>query len=186
MKLKNNSFICLLIGVIIFFITSCGNNDSDKTNILKSISDYEKMLYGNKDAINFDIKIANELTTKYNLFAKKFPDDNLTPNYMFKSAEVLRSLRKFNEAAGIYKKIGLKYPNYEKAPHSLFLLGFSFENDLKNLEDARKCYNEFLAKYPKHELADDVTFSLKNLGKSPDEIIKAFEESRKQKEGINN
>jgi len=179
MKIKHYLYLSILFFTMIF-IFGCGNTStSNKQMLLDEIAKSEKLLYGDKNAVNFDAKIAEGLTKKYNAFAKSFPQDASTPNYMFKSAEVLRSLRKFNEAAGIYKKIGEKFPNYEKAPHSLFLLGFSYENDLNNLTDAKKCYNEFLKKFPKHELADDVSFSLKNLGKSPDEIIKTFESNNK-------
>ena len=95
----------------------------------------------------------------------------------------MRSLRKFNEAVGVYSRISKEFPAYEKAPHSLFLEGFSYENDLADTAKARVRYQDFIEKYPKHELADDVQFSLDNLGKSPEEIIKGFEKNREKTDG---
>jgi TolA-binding protein len=38
-------------------------------------------------------------------------------------------------------------------------------------------YEAFLKKYPNDDFADDAQFLLKNLGKSPEEIIKGFEQN---------
>jgi len=171
---------------ILFLVTSlfaCTPATESKDSLLSSIKTAEDALYGNKDVLEFDKDKAETLVKAYQGYASSNPDDSLSANYLFKSAEVLRSLRKFNEAVGIYKKIGDNYPNYDKAPHSLFLLGFSYENDLNALPEAKKCYEQFLAKYPSHELADDVQFSLNNLGKSPEEIIKEFERKRQEQAG---
>ncbi len=64
----------------------------------------------------------------------------------------------------------------------MFLKGYVYENDLRDLETAKKIYEEFLVKYPDDEFADDAEISIKNLGKSPEELIKEFEEQQ-QKEG---
>jgi len=161
---------------------ACSSSSDSKDGLLSNIKSAEDALYENKDQLEFDKSKAETLVKAYNNYANALPTDSLSPTYLFKSAEVLRSLRKFNEAVGIYQKIGDNYPNYEKAPHSLFLLGFSYENDLGALKEAEKCYKDFLGKYPSHELADDVQFSLNNLGKSPEEIIKEFERKRKEQQ----
>jgi len=123
------------------------------------------------------------LVDTYSVFTSKFSGEPETANYLFKTAEVLRSLRKFNEAVGVYSKISKDFPDYEKAPHSLFLEGFSYENDLNDLDKAKVRYQDFIEKYPKHELADDVQFSLDNLGKSPEDIIKGFEAQKEKEKG---
>lgn len=155
----------------------------NKEEISAQMKSAESALYGNKDVTQFDKAKAAELAGLYGTFSEAFPDDGQTPTYLFKAAELQRSLRDFPKAIQIYDKIYKNYPNYEKTPHSLFLLGFSYENDLKEMDKAKKCYEDFLSKYPKHELADDVEFSLKNLGKSPEEIIKEFEARNKANAG---
>lgn len=148
-----------------------------------AITKAETELYGSdKNNLEFDKTKAQYLVDTYGVFTGKFSDDPETANYLFKTAEVLRSLRKFNEAVGVYSKISKNFPDYEKAPHSLFLEGFSYENDLNDLEKAKVRYQDFIKKYPKHELADDVQFSLDNLGKSPEEIIQGFEKTREENE----
>ncbi len=174
-----NLAILALIGIF-GACTSVGGGSKD--TLTSAIKTAEDAMYGDKQNLEFDSNKAQNLVNAYSDYAAAFPQDTLTANYLFKSAEVLRSLRKFDDAVNIYQQIGKDYPNYEKAPHSLFLLGFSYENDMKRLKDAEQVYKQFLAKYPSHELADDVQFSLNNLGKSPEEIIKEFERRRKEQQ----
>ncbi len=102
-----------------------------------------------------------------------------TPDNLFKAAEVAKSIRTFPKSLSIYDWILEKYPNYEKAPTSLFLKGFIIENNLKDDEMAKQIYNDFLSKYPKHDLADDVEFLIENLGKTDQEILEMIESKKK-------
>jgi TolA-binding protein len=70
-----------------------------------------------------------------------------------------------------YQKFYKEFPNSDKAPKALFMIGFMRANDLAQYDSARIAYNEFLSKYPKHDLAESVKAELQNLGKTPDEII---------------
>jgi len=103
-----------------------------------------------------------------------------TPDYLFKAAEVAKSIRTFPKSLSIYDWILDKYPNYEKTPTSLFLKGFIIENNLKDDKMAKDIYNEFLSKYPKHDLADDVEFLIANLGKTDQEILEMIESKKKK------
>ncbi|MEN0006956.1 MAG: tetratricopeptide repeat protein, partial [Bacteroidota bacterium] len=80
----------------------------------------------------------------------------------------------------IYDQIYENYPDYEKAPQSLFLKAFTQDNDLKRPDEARKLYEEFLERYPEDDFADDTQFLLENLGKDDEEIIKSFQEKEVQ------
>jgi len=205
---KLTSIVCVLIAVVL--ISGCVSGDADKSNttntkaqaskattndltkafankskaeVVDAINAAEQDLYGDKSNLEFDKDKAQNLVNTYNVFTNRFADDPQSAGYLFKTAEVLRSLKKFNEAVSVYSKIVSDYPNFDKVPHSLFLKGFSHENDLKNLPQAKGSYEEFLQRFPQHELADDVQFSLDNLGKSPEEIIQEFEKKRKENEG---
>ncbi|MFK7908080.1 MAG: tetratricopeptide repeat protein [Chitinophagales bacterium] len=148
----------------------------------KAIETYEAILYEKGKETNFDIKAAMGTVRAYEAFAKKNVTDAQTPEYLFKAAEIQRSLKNYKKAIENYETIQAKHPDYAKTPHSMFLLGFIYENDLKDSDKAKALYEQFLERYPEHELADDVKFSLDNLGISPEDIIKGFEEKNK-KEG---
>lgn len=180
--MKSFSYLFLFFTILAYGCQSGGTAVKvNKDEITAKMKTAEDALYGNKDITQFDKAKAGELAGIYATYSEAFPEDENTASYLFKAAELQRSLRDFPAAIKIYDKIYKNYPNYEKTPHSLFLLGFSYENDLKQLDKAKSCYEDFLKKYPKHELADDVEFSLKNLGKSPEDIIKEFEARNKAK-----
>ena len=61
----------------------------------------------------------------------------------------------------------------------LFLQGFVYESQLHNIIRAKEAYTEFIRKYPRHQLAKDAQFSIENLGKSDEELIKMFEEKNR-------
>ncbi len=145
----------------------------------KTIEIYEEILYNKGKETNFDIKAAMGTVRAYEKFAKERTNDPKIPEYLFKAAEIQRSLKNYKKAIEDYETIQTNYPDYEKTPHSTFLLGFIYENDLKDTDKAKAMYEQFLEKYPEHELADDVKFSLDNLGITPEEIIKRFEEQNK-------
>lgn len=115
-------------------------------------------------------------------FALAYPNNKDAADNLFKAAEVAKSIRTFPKSLSIYDWIIDKYPDYEKAPTSLFLKGFIIENNLNDDEKAKDIYNKFLQKYPKHDLADDVKFLIDNLGKTDQEILQMIEDKQKEKQ----
>ncbi len=123
---------------------------------------------------------ARELIDKYVQFGDEFPENQETPSMLFKAGDMSMNLNMPKEAIVIFDRIMDNYPDYEKTPQCLFLKGYIYENNLGDLNSAKKIYEEFLQKYPEDEFADDAEVSIKNLGKSPEELIKEFEEQQKK------
>lgn len=165
-----NKYIAILF-LVTSILVSCDNQEAS----LQSIKDIESQLFNSNNKVSLDKDLAEKAIAAYTSYASKYKDDPETPGYLFKAADVHRGLRQNDKAIEVWENIYNTYPDFEKAPHCLFLMGFSYENDLKNLDKAKGLYEQFLSKYPNHDLADDVQFSIKNLGKSPEEIIKSFE-----------
>ena len=184
-------FLCSLA-----IFVACSNNESSTSTenaaqkvvaktpqteqaALKAVQDAESALYSEGNAGTFQKDKATTVATAYEQYIAAYPQGSMAAEYLFKSAEIYRSLKQFDKAIAAYNRIHQEYATYEKAPHSLFLLGFSYENDLKDNEKAKTVYEQFLKENPEHELADDVQFSLKNLGRSPEDIIKDFDKNKK-------
>ena len=108
-------------------------------------------------------------------YALSNPRGPKAAEYLFDAAEMAKLLRTNNKALNIYDWLVAKYPNYEKTPSALFIKAFILENEMNNMEEARLAYQLFLEKYPDNDFADDARFSLENLGKSADEVLKAIE-----------
>ena len=131
------------------------------------------------DSINrIEYRVANDYINSCELYAMLLPENENSPSLLHKAGETARSVRIFKKALEIYEWIGTDYPNFEKAPQSLFLRAFTLDNDLKRYDEARALYEEFLTKYPNDDFADDTKFLLENLGKDDEEIINSFNENQ--------
>ncbi|MCC6726999.1 MAG: tetratricopeptide repeat protein [Saprospiraceae bacterium] len=119
------------------------------------------------------VALQNELL----LYSDAFPEDSTSMKYLAKAGETARLLQQFDKALEIFSKIEKNYPNTKEAGAAMFMKAFTLDNDLKRLDEAKTAYEAFLQKYPKDEFADDAQFLLKNLGKSPEELIKEFEKN---------
>lgn len=152
-----------------------------KEKIQTKIKKLEEEIYSKEQKGRLDRRKASRLINAYEAHAKEMPKDPNTPEYLYKAGEVARSINDFSRALSSWEKIYTDYTSFKKAPQALFLQGFIYENDYKDLDKAKKVYKQFLSKYPKHDLADDVQFSLKHLGKPADEIIQGFNKEKKSK-----
>ncbi|MBC8487165.1 MAG: tetratricopeptide repeat protein [Bacteroidetes bacterium] len=170
------TFGYLIITVVV--LSACS---SPKEKIQLNIKNLEETLFSDENKM-VDRDKASELIDAYIEYADEFPDDKQAPDYLFKAGDMAMNLNMPHKAIEVFDRILQNYPDFEKTPQCLFLKGYVYENNLNDLEEARKIYTEFLEKFPDDEFADDAEVSIKNLGKSPEELIKEFEEQTK-KEG---
>ncbi len=160
------------------------------TTPIDSISTYMRglgeALFDNDKETGIDRIAAMQYVDACEAYALAYPNAPNTADNLFKAAEVAKSIRTFPKSLTLYDWILDKYPGYEKAPTSLFLKGFIIENNVGDEKKAREIYDDFLARYPQHDLADDVEFLIENLGKTDEEILQMIEEKRRQKEAEKN
>lgn len=159
--------------IILFTLGTIACMPSKKKQI-ENISRLEKSVgyigpgeSGNKKAV--------ELITAYQKYASDYPSDTLSPAYLFKMAELQVHAVSPQEAINTLDRIRKDFPDYRKVPECLFLTGFFYENNLNDLDKAKRIYREFLEKYPDHYFAKDARVLIQNLGKSPEELVKEFE-----------
>jgi len=169
----------LRISTVLFISTilliSCNNtNNSNNTVTLEQISSLEKELFSSEN-LSLDMAKAKHLAELYIEFAKTHPQDQLSPEFLYKASDIYMNLNYPKQALALYDNILTKYPSYKNNPTIMFLKGFVYDDQLKDYDNARVCYENFLEKYPESEFADDAIISLNNLGKSPEEMIKEFE-----------
>ncbi|MBL4754377.1 MAG: tetratricopeptide repeat protein [Flavobacteriales bacterium] len=147
---------------------------STQRESIEKIEKLEIELYSNSKTM-FNPQTAENLVSEYEAFITAHPKDSLAAPYLFKGAEVSMGMGSSYKAIELYKRVYTEYPDYVKAPTSLFLIGFVNETQLKNLSEAQKYYRKFIAEFPAHTLIKDAKFSLSHLGKSDEDIIKEFE-----------
>ena len=163
---------------MVVIMASCTSSHDKLQSEIKTMED---SLFADATKM-IDKKMAEELIGKYVEFADQFPDDPETPGTLFKAGDMAMNLNMGQKAIGIFDRIMEHYPDYEKTPQCLFLKGYIYENEFRDLKMAKQIYEEFLEKYPDDEFADDAAISIQNLGKSPEELIREFEERSKEQE----
>jgi outer membrane protein assembly factor BamD (BamD/ComL family) len=103
------------------------------------------------------------------------PTDLDSPELLNKAAETARQLKTYSKAIALYDWIIDKYPTHKLAPQSFFMKAFTFDNDLKDIENAKLYYEEFSKRYPNHDFADDAKVLMENLGKSDQEFLESIQ-----------
>ena len=124
------------------------------------------------------IKTSEELAAQ---LEKTNPDEYV--DVLLKAAGLAKTVENPQKAIELYDKIVNGLPQHKKAPTALFMIGFVQENDLNDLEKAKASYEKFLQAYPNDpDFADDAQNAIKMLGKSPDEIVREFEQQGQQQQ----
>lgn len=139
-------------------------------------------VFRDPDQFGLNRNVALKFVDATEAYAISAPCSDKTPEYLYRAGEIARSIRTLPKALSIYDWILESYPDYEKTPTVYFLKGFMMENNVQDQEAAREIYEDFLVKYPTHEMADDVQFLLDNLGKSDEEILEFLEKQQKKGE----
>lgn len=170
MKIRNK--VILFIG----FIALIGACTNSKNSEYKSILNLEEEVYSMKMV---DKAKGADLINAYVGYAKTYPNDTASIHFLFKAGDIAMNMNMGSQAVLYYDKVLVMDPEYRKAPECLFLKAFIYENQMSDLEQAKKYYELFLEKYPDHVLAKDAKASLMYLGKSPEELIKMFQEMNK-------
>jgi len=154
----------------------------NRTDLENHILKLEKSLY--EDTLSMDREKAKNLMDAYAMYADKHPDQENSPEYMFKAGELAMGLNHSLEAIKYFSITYGRYVNFDKRPYALFLKAFVLENQVKDFEQAKNTYLTFIEEYPDHPMRDDAEYSVQNIGKSPEELIKEFEEKQAREEKV--
>ena len=162
-------FVFLLL---VAMLLSCGEKIS-----VEKINELESKVFAQGVVISAENVI--QLVDAYLLFAEQNPNDSQSPDFLFKALDVAVGVN----AEGPQKAIDIanvlieKYPDFEMTPMAMFIKGFVYENMIGDLQNAEMTYRQFIEKYPNNPMVEDVKSTLENLGLTPEELIRKFEEA---------
>ena len=89
---------------------------------------------------------------------------------LFAEGQEYGSNEMYYHAIKTYEDFLLQFPKHKKASNVKFLIAFTYNNQLNDVENARKHYNEFMKNFPNDPLKQSAEFELKTLGKSLDDM----------------
>ena len=168
-----NSILLLIIiqAFTLGFLTGCIFKDPDEyKNRAIEIQELERQYKINSIKV-IDTTTARLMIVKYQEFVGDFSEDSICPVLLKKAGELAVTIGEFSEAIEINQKIINDYPLAKESKNAEFIRGYIYENYLKNYNQAKAIYEEFIRNHPGDELSITAQFSIDNLGKSPDEII---------------
>lgn len=130
----------------------------------------------NKRTNAIEVQASEEYLLLANQLADQADGDTLAAMPLYKAAEIYQALGDFKGAALVFERIYTDYPSFSKAGEALFMLGFTYDENLRDTARARQTYEKFLAEYPNNTFADDTQMLLNNLGKSDEEMLRMLEQ----------
>lgn len=123
----------------------------------------------------YDSNVANDFIAICEIHGLFLPGDPRSPDMLYEAARTAGYIRSFPKAVELYEWVYKHYPDYDKSSQALFMMAFTYDNEMRNVEKARSLYGEFLQKYPNDDFSDDAQMLLHNLGKSEDEVLKELQ-----------
>lgn len=184
--MKKLTIYFLSIGLMA--LSACGSQGNEGENGESSYVALEKMNIENleteikkreaalnKDTNTMDRDKAAELMEAYATYGERFSNYENAADRMFKAGELAMGLGHKAQAIKYFEKVYNEYVDYEKRPYALFMKAFVLENQAMKYDQAKEVYEKFIAEFPNHDMADDAEYSIKNMGKSPEELIREFE-----------
>jgi len=171
---------------VMLALASCSNNEPvqqvskeiPREKFIEQIKQNETKMHA---SAQLDPNLGMLSVKAYSDFAKMFPEDSLTPDFLFKAGEIATACQQYSQAMIYYTGITEKYPDFKLAPESLYLQANLLDNFLNDDVKAKIVYEKVIAKYPTLPYAEDAKAAIQNLGKSDEELIKEFEKKNKGK-----
>lgn len=160
----------LVIAAFVILGISCS---SQRDKDIKAITSLEKQL--ENEGAKPDPAKLTQLLDSYLAFVDHNSTDTMASDYLYKAVNLCIGVNNGMRAMQLIDRTLNEFPKSSYIPETVFLKAYVYENLLSNYGQASKVYNDFLIKYPTHDLADDAEAALKYLGKSPEELVKEFE-----------
>ena len=164
----------IIIVCAALMVAACGHK-VDRAELLADIEQHEQEMntsFVNYDADDID-SVCNGMIGLYRQFYTAFPTDSLAPVYMMRSADMLITLERTDEAVTVLDSIVSLHPEYGDVGGCWFLKGLAYEN-AELYDSARAAYTYFIDNYPDHYLAESTRNSLQYLGMSTEEMFEAI------------
>lgn len=182
--MNRSLIICCLFGLVGF--NSCSTKvepSKERSSLLASIDSLEKKMFDAK-SMEMDKGMATREVQLYQDFAAKFPEDSLSPEFLFRSSDLSRALGDNVKAIDYLGQVCKKYPSFKKIPECLFLQGYYYQEFFGDTTQARAFYTQLISKYPNHGFVDDAQALMQMFGKSEQDIINGFEKKAEEKKKI--
>jgi TolA-binding protein len=149
------------------------SNTEEHKEMLAYIDSLEDVVY--VDTMTVEGPATAELLKAYLKFSRKFVGDKeKTPEYMYKAAALSRANKLSVKAIKLYEQILTDYPDYKRNPEIAFLIAFTYDDEIKQKEEAKEAYQKVIDDYPGDKWAEQAAERLKTIDMTDEELIDYF------------
>lgn len=166
----------LVFCLLFLSLLACEPAPPNQDAIQQEIASLESDLRGN--IANLDTGKALKAVDLYLQFQRLYPKDSLSPEYLFKAADVSRGTGRFEQALQLLKSFELAYPGHPRRAVCIFLQGYIYQNDLSSFALADQAYQRFLNSFPNHPLAQEARNMQAMMAIPENEVIQRFQEGK--------
>jgi tetratricopeptide (TPR) repeat protein len=127
-------------------------------------------------AVVLDKAVANKAIADFNAFASACQDDSLAPVFYLKAGQVAQAIGSYTQAKAMLENCINKHSNFKNKGAALFLLAQLYDDAkmLNNEEKAKEYYEQIIKEFPDSPYAGDSKASIRNLGKTDEELVQEF------------
>lgn len=160
-----------LVALVLSF--GCGEKTEKATDVASRIKAMEDSVF---ESLSFDQRKAQALLDVYKAYANTYPQDSLAPDYLFRAANLAKTMHEGEQGITLYDRIIKDYPSWKRLPDVYYLKAFTIDSDLDRKGEAKTAYEEVIARYPDHAFAKDARAMIDNLQYTDEELIQRFQE----------
>lgn len=166
----------LLFFVVSSLLISCQLNNTNVVNsrdvLVDSIQKMEADLHSD---IEVDADKGQKMIAMYLNYSSRYRKDSLSPEYLFRAAEIAMNTEKPIDACSYLYRIEQQYEDFDKMPAVIYMLGFVNQNMIGDKENAEAYYQKFLDQYPNHSRAEEVAIILNSIHIDDIDLVREFE-----------
>lgn len=174
MLTKQSIPVAVLLTILtssLLMLSGCGTGAPDRERAIQNIERIEstvQVLMNEGGRSPASLEQTALLRDAYVDFANTFAGDSLSAVFLFQAAMVDADLHDDVRSGIVYlERLVEEYPDHALTSKTLFLIGFTYAEQLSDYSRARDAYNRYLDKYPDGEMAESVRIELQTLGMRP-------------------
>lgn len=163
----------LLLIPVAALLLSCGGEAKNETP-----ADAQARIRAMEDSVfqslSFDKRKALALIDVYKAYATANPYDTVAAEYLFRAANVAKSMHDGEQSIKLYDRIVKDFPSWRKLPDVLYLKAFTIDSEIGNKGEAEMAYRAVIEAFPSHPFAKDAYQMVQNLQYTDEELIAIF------------
>lgn len=179
--MKKHALYLILLALTGLWACS-GDSKTEQDKLEEEILALEGTLVEQMDNPTIDTGSAVTLIEKVETYADRYPQDSITPYFLYRTADVARGIGRAQDAISMHNTIIREHRDFPKLPETMFFRAFIADNDLEDRDKAIMYYEAFIRAYPDHPLKTDAKalYDVLKSGKSPDQLIEEFQQQQRQ------